>query len=416
MNLYTCGATSRRLKNTAVFFASALCLMTQTSPSHAKDFGEYGKVTADLRIRYENVDEEARPREGVAKTARVRLGYQTPEWNNLYAFGEVESIRHLGATSFDDSLNGKTSFGRINDPELNDLNQLYINYTFAEDSMVRLGRQGILMDNSRFVAWSKMRQNDSTHDAALIKFSPTKDLNLTYVYSQSFNRPNGRRATSGRFEGDIHLANAHYDWQYGLGITAYSYWLNFDGVIAEENLSSRTHGLRGSWAPKGDGWQPLAVLDVAKQSAFGHSALNYDEYYTLAEAGVNNDGIKIIGTYERLGGDGTAAMQTPIGSSHNLTGCADKFSTIPVDGLRDMRVNLTVPYDLPWKDQKIELNMQYHILDSDNGDINYGTEADVILTYTPIKNHSVQAKFADYHADEFSSDTQKIWLTYEYKF
>lgn len=410
------GANLRRLKNTSVFFASALCILTAADAANAKDFGEYGKVTADLRIRYEKVDEQDRPREGVAKTARIRLGYQTPEWNGLYAFGEVESIRHLGATSFDDGLNGKTSFGRINDPELNDLNQLYINYTFAEDSMVRIGRQAISLDNQRFVAWSKTRQNDTTHDAALIKYTPVKDLSMTYAYSQSYNRANGRRATSGRYEGDMHLANIHYDWQYGLGISAYSYWLNFDGVTSEENLSSRTHGIRGTWTPEGEGWQPLAIIDVAKQSAFGHSALNYDHYYTLLEAGVNDDGLKITGAYERLGGDRRASMQTPTGSGHSLTGYADKFSTIPLNGLRDMRINLTAPFELPWKDQKLELTAQYHIFSSDDGDIDYGTEADAALTYTPIKNHSIQIKYADYHADEFSSDTQKLLLTYEFKF
>lgn len=407
---------------TALVSATALtAFFIQPGEAAAKDLGPYGKVTIDGRIRYEKVDDAARDRDGIAKTARVRLGYQTPEWNGLYAFGEIESIRHLGATSFDDGLNGKTEFGRISDPELNALNQLYVHYNYAPDSMLRVGRQGLAFDNQRFVAWSKTRQNDSTHDALFLQYTPVEDLTLKYAHSIGLHRFSGRRSTAGNFEGNSNLVNAHYDWQYGLGVSVYSYWINFDGVPVEQDQSSRTHGLRLTWTPgeeegKEDSWQPLAAIEYAHQRDFGHSDLSYSENYAMLEAGVQKGGMKFTAAVERLGGDGTEAMQTPFGSGHNLTGWSDKFSTTPDDGLRDIRAGFVVPYELPWKGQSVEFAGQYHVLTSDDGDIDFGTETDLMLTYKPAKDHAISLKYADYKADDFSSDTDKVWITYDFKF
>lgn len=382
----------------------------------AKDFGEYGKLNANVRWRYESVDEEARARNGIANTVRMSLGYQTPEWNNLYGYGEVETIRHLGATRFDDGLNGKTQFGRINDPQMNGINQLYLNYKPLENLSLRVGRQPLTFDNQRFVAWSKSRQNDVVHDAVLVKYELIENLEIAFAHSLGLRRYSGSRSTAGTFEGNLNLLNVHYDAAHDIGISGYSYWLDFDGVTAEENLSSRTHGLRLTWDPEGDGWHPFGALEYAHQNDFGHSALSYSENYYAAELGGRYDDIKASLTFEQLGGNGTSAMQAPAGSANGLTGWTDRFSTIPADGLRDVRLNLTVPYALPWKDQSVELAGQVHFFTSDDGDIQYGREAGASLTYKPTKSHAVSLKYSSYEAVEFSSDTNKFWLTYEYKF
>ena len=384
--------------------------------AEAKDFGAYGKLNANVRLRYESVDEEARPRNGIGNTVRMSLGYETPEWNNLYAYGELETLRHLGPTSFDDGLNGKSQFGRINDPQMNGINQLYMNYEPTEALSIRIGRQPLVFDNQRFVAWSKSRQNDITHDAILVKYEILEDLEVAFAHSLGMQRYSGSRSTAGRFEGSLNLLNVHYDAAYDIGVSGYSYWLDFDGVTAEQNLSSRTHGLRLTWEPEGDGLHPFGALEYAHQNDFGHSSLSYSENYYAAEVGARYDDMKAGLTFEQLGGNGTSAMQATAGSAHGLTGWTDKFSTIPADGLRDIRLNLTVPYELPWKDQSIELVGQVHFFTSDDGDIQYGREAGASLTYKPVKNHAVSLKYSSYEAIEFSSDTNKLWLTYEYKF
>jgi hypothetical protein len=395
----------------------ALGAMITASPSFAAiDLGPYGKVSGDVRMRYERVEEDARPRTGVANTVRAHLGYQTPEWNNFHAFGEIETVRHLGSADFDDGTNGKTTFGRVSDPEMNGINQLYIHYKPSADFSARLGRQPLQFDNQRFVAKPGSRQNDVTHDALLFKYSPIENVDLAYAHVARVHRYTGRRTTAGQYEGNINLFNAHYDAGHDIGISAYSYWLDFDGVTAERNLSSKTNGVRLTWEPEGDGLHPVAAIEFAHQSDYGHSARSYSENYLSADLGARYNKIELVFTYERLGGNGTAAMQTPIGSAHGFTGWTDRFTTIPPDGLRDLRFNLTVPYALPWEGQSLEFVGQAHWFTSDDGDIDYGREAGGMVTYKPVKNHSINLKYSKYNADKFSSDTNKLLLAYEYKF
>lgn len=396
---------------------SALALTSSIStPAQGKDLGAYGKLTGDVRVRYENVDDESRPRNGIARTVRAHLGYQTPEWNNLYAFGEVETVRHLGPTSFDDGLNGKTEFGRISDPQMNGINQLFVHYKHSDMTSLRVGRQILIYDNQRFVATSKSRQNDPTHDAIFAKIGLLDNLTLAYAHSFSYLRYSGSRSTSGRYEGNLDLLNLHYDAPFDIGASAYSYWLDFDGVPAEESLSSKTHGLRLTWEPKGEGLHPLAALEYAMQSDYGNSPLSYSENYFLGEAGGRYNDYKIFASVETLGGNGSEAMQTPIGAAHNLTGYTDRFSTIPPDGLRDIRLNVIAPFSLPWEGQSVELIGQVHSFSSDDGDIYYGKEFGLQATYKPAKDHAFNVKYGAYYADEFSADTDKLLVSYEYKF
>lgn len=236
-----------------------VCLLPLSAPQ-AKDLGEFGKITGDLRIRHERVEDESRPRTAIANTARLRLGYETPTWNGLYAYGEVETIRHIGRTDFNDGLNRKTQYASISDPQMNGINQLFIDYTMEDMLHLRVGRQPLSLDNQRFVSWSKARQNDTTHDAALVEYDVTKELKVYFAHSMGLHRFSGGRSTAGKYEGNLNILNLQYDAPHDIGVSAYSYWLDFDGVPAERNLSSQTQGLRLTWEPEGDGWQPLAAL------------------------------------------------------------------------------------------------------------------------------------------------------------
>ena len=410
-------AAGRATLLSGLMLSSALALTAFCSATaNAKDLGAYGKITGDIRYKFESVDEEARPRDGDSHSVRAHLGYQTPEWNNLYAFGEVETVREIGPADYDDGLNGKTSFARISDPQMNGINQLYVHYKYNDDTSIRLGRQLLIFDNQRFVGTSKSRQNDPTQDALLVKYGITEDLDLAYAHSIAYRRYAGSRSTSSTYEGSMNLVNLHYSAPYDIGVTGYGYWLDFDGVTAEQNLSSRTHGLRVTWEPKGDGLHPIATAEFARQSDYGHSTLSYDENYSLFDLGARYDKIKAVISVETLGGNGTSAMQTPVGAAHALTGYTDRFSTIPVNGLRDVRLTLTVPYDLPWDGQSVEVVGQIHDFKSDDGDVDYGHEAGISVMYKPVKDHAINLKYATYEAEDFSSDTNKLIMSYEYKF
>src|SRR4051812_40793252 len=55
-----------------------------------------GLPLIDLRLRYENVDQENKPRNASALTFRARLGYQTGQYHGFAALAEFDAVQHLG--------------------------------------------------------------------------------------------------------------------------------------------------------------------------------------------------------------------------------------------------------------------------------------------------------------------------------
>lgn len=399
-------------------------LLAQTclslSAAHAYDLpNNSGKLTGDLRARYEHVDSDAFVRSATAKTARLRLGYETPEYNGLQGFVEGETVQHIGSDRFNDTVRGPANFPSINDPEIYEINQAFVSYKpGVADSMLKVGRQGIKLDNQRFIGWSKFRQNDVTHDAALFSFDPIKDVTFTYAFSKGIHRVAGNRAVSGVYEGDINIIHGHAKLPHDMALSAYTYLLDFDKEVAEQNLSSRTHGARLSWEPDygDDAWSPSLAAEYARQSDYGHSALSYDENYYQAEAGAKKGKTQLVLGFEQLGGNGTSAMQTPLTSGRSLDGWTDIFSTKPADGLRNysLRGETGIPIDKKFGSLLGRLSLHdYHSVE---GSEHYGYEYGAGLSYEPVKNNVVSLEAARYNADEFSVDTDKVWVTYEYKF
>ena len=58
----------------------------------------------------------------------------------------------------------------------------------------------------------------------------------------------------------------------------------------------------------------------------------------------------------------------------------------------------------------------YHDFSADEGSDSYGTEVDLVLVKPFNKNVKGIVKYANYKADTFSADTQKIWLSLEGNF
>ena len=160
------------LRNTLGLLSAATLLISSATVAVADGsttLGEAltsGKAGVNVRARYEHVDQENIAEKADALTARLRLHYKTGSWSGLTGFVEFDYVGHLlsdfnsgGGTS-----PGKGQFPVVADPKGADLNQLYFDYGFSEDSKLRFGRQRILLDNQRFVGGVGWRQNEQTYD------------------------------------------------------------------------------------------------------------------------------------------------------------------------------------------------------------------------------------------------------------
>ena len=52
----------------------------------------------------------------------------------------------------------------------------------------------------------------------------------------------------------------------------------------------------------------------------------------------------------------------------------------------------------------------YHEFDADTGGRDLGDELDLLASARFMKKYTMTLKFADYDADTFATDTEKIWM------
>ena len=391
----------------------------------AEDFGQLftdGKVGVDLRYRYEHVDQDNALDQASAQTLRTRLTLQSGKWYGLSALVEADNVSRLGEADYNDTRNGHKDHSVVADPDGSEINQALLRYDHSLGSVVA-GRQRINLDNQRFVGGVGWRQNEQTYDALLGQLKPLAGLTLTYAYvgnvNTIFGPDNGRfanRTNPADIEGHSHLVNVQYVLRPELTVTAYEYLLGLDNLAVTAaapygSQSSRTTGLRLNGALHDLSY----ALEYARQQDYAGNPLDLDSEYYLAELGYNLGGVQLKAGYEVLGGDsgpGNRAFQTPLATKHVFQGWADVFLTTPAAGVRDAYAGASAGL------LGGTLQAWYHEFRADQGDSHYGEELDLSYGHPipGIKGLTGLVKYARYDADEFSVDTDKLWLQLQYTY
>ena len=148
----------------------------------------------------------------------------------------------------------------------------------------------------------------------------------------------------------------------------------------------------------------------ADQTSHADGAAFIDADYLRLELGARfaNQWVLRIGT-EQLSGDGTYGFQTPFATGHAYHGRADIFATrTPATGLHDQYVGVEAPI------YGARVALRYHQFDSDAGDLDYGSEIDLIVSYRFKKRLQLDLEYSSYSANSFSSDKQRFALSFRY--
>ncbi len=370
---------------------------------------------ADIRYRLELVDQDGLAEHAVASTLRIRAGLKTAEWHSLSVVVEGEAIIALGATSYNDTVNGKTAYPVIADPSDVLLNQAYLRWRPAAQLEATVGRQAVNFDNQRWIGSVGWRQNDQTLDAVRITAKPVKGASIDYLHAWRVNRVFGPDSPQGIWrDTKIHGIRAAYSIKNVGTISAYGYWLDLPSSPAS---SSRTLGVRiAGELPVAGKSSILYTAEYARQHDHGANPQNFALDYWLIEPGVKAGPVTLKAGYERLEGNGAVALQTPLATLHAFNGWADKFLTTPANGLRD--VYFDASYKVPGKGPLagLVLRAAWHDYGSTTGGIAYGQEWNALASYPVDKRFSLTAKLAYYNADAFATDTTKLWFSVEAKF
>lgn len=370
---------------------------------------------ANIRYRLELVDQDGIARNATASTLRARVGLKTGEWNGLSAVVEGEAIVAIGKERFNDTINGQTQFPVVADPEDILLNQAYVRWSPDSRIEATAGRQVVNLDNQRWIGSVGWRQNDQTLDAVRLSAKPVADASVDYFHAWRVNRIFGTDSPQGIWRNtDIHGLRAGLKIKPVGTLSAYGYWLDLPSAPA---MSSRTFGVRLSGVqPLNQSLKILYTAEYANQQDHGSNPLAADNDYLLGEAGFAAGPVTAKIGFERLEGDGLAALQTPLATLHAFNGWSDKFLVTPPNGLRDIYADLGYKLggDGPLKGTVFRL--VYHDFRSTRLGIGYGSEWDALVSVPVRKNITLLGKFARYDADRFSTDTTKAWFSVEAKF
>ena len=366
----------------------------------------------NFRYRSESVNEDAKPEDALASTLRTNLWVRSGEFKGLSGFFELQNVLPVGATTYNDTINGKTQYPVVADPEGTEVNQAYISFTGIPDTKLVVGRQAVNLGNQRFVGSVGFRQNDQTVDAAVLINSSIPDTTVIYGYVDNVNRIQGDDHPLGDLETQTHLLHVENKSIPHLKLTGYGYWIDLEDMPVF-GLSSATYGLRaeGSHAI-GNGIKLLYAAEYAHQTDHADNPFSYDTDYYNIEAGASAGGFTAKVGYEVLGSDDGLSFKTPLATLHKFNGWADKFLNTPPAGLEDIYVDLTYKtQDKEGPLKGITVKVVYHDFSAESGSMDYGTELDALVSKKINKNFGVALKAAAYDSDGFSSDTTKVWLT-----
>ena len=367
---------------------------------------------AEARLRWERVDQGDLPRRADAVTARVRTGIAATAgpWS---ALAEAQGNLAIVPDYFD-GVHPDPTRPLIGDPQSIGLYRAQVQYK-TDALTLTAGRQRIALDDERFVGAAAIRNNGQTFDAVRAELVPVKGVkaDLSYVWGvRTVWGIDGTGARPRSIGGDSVLANL--GWATPIGtLTGFAYLIDADeAALQGYRLSSQTYGARLA------GSRPLGAAKLAyqaswaRQSDYRRNPNDYAADYRLADVALDLNGPRLGGGYEVLGADRGQALtsfQTPLSSIFKFQGWADKFTTTPADGIRDLYASTGWGWKQVGPVKALGLSAIWHRFESDRLVRHYGNEID-LLAQGKVGRTTASLRYADYQADRFGTDTQKLWL------
>lgn len=405
-------------------FGALVLLTSAASPAWAgqpHDLGGGVTVTpsVDARFRYELADQATTLTQADAVTLRVRPGLIFAVDKSISLLVEGEGTFAL-LEDYNSTVNGKTGFASVPDPETLEINRLQLQYK-SKLVTVTAGRQRINLDDQRFVGAVGWRQNEQTFDAVRAegKAGPVS-FDATYAWSQ--------RTVFGVDAGPRRAFNGSYVFLGAGGklgpinVKAFAYLLDYAGHEPVAANSTQTYGLRATGAFK---LTPKITLNVAAsyatQSDYSLNPVDYSVGYLAGELGLAVGDYGLTAGYERLGSGSGKSFQTPLATLHKFNGWADLFLTTPAQGLQDIYLGASAKFPKVKALPGLNAGLTWHAFSSDIGGQKFGKEWDAQVGFKLTKSVSLLAKYAEFDrtgASKFTGDvtTRKFWLQAELSF
>lgn len=369
-----------------------------------------GKLVLEERLRYEGVDQAPFARDAQAFTLRTHLGWETGAWQNLKAAVEFEDVRHLAAIHYNTTINGKTLYPTVAEPDVTELDRLQLTWTPSSQFSATVGRQRVNLDDQRFIGAVNWRQDDQTVDAGRLDGSWGK-FKATYIYLNKINRTVAQAAD---WNSNSHAFAGYYTASDALKAEAFLFALDLSQA---PTLSTETVGGKIS----GQTWVSLYQLSYAASYAdqrnYGLNNVHYHVPYWSAELAGTFDIFQAKVNYESLGSNGTKSFSTPLATLHLWQGWADAFTTTPAKGVDDLNFSATVSPRWKWDYlYNFAFFVRHHDFSAARGSGSLGHEWDASAQANITPKLIALIKWADFEGVPTIASRRKLWLQLDYNF
>ena len=386
---------------------SAVSLPLQAEQSLAEMIKE-GKFGYSFRYRLETVDQDSFDEDATASTLRGRLNFKMGGETGLAFFVEGDYVLEVGADDYNaggGNTPSRSQYPVVADPDGGDLNQAWIHWKSKGGTLMRAGRQRIILDNARFVGNVGWRQNEQTYDGLYVQHK-AGGYDLQAAYIDQVNRIFGDDVDAGEHDNSTWLFNVSKSWKNYGKLTAYYYDIENKDAAA---FSTETYGLRYSNKHSNDSFTLAYSADLAGQSDANNAPVNYSADYYRFDISFGSKAFTPYLGYEVLTGDENragGAFRTPLATLHAFNGWADKFIGTPDDGLEDLFVGVKGTL-AGWN-----WNLVYHDFDAEDGDAEFGQELDASIARKFAKRYGILFKVAHFNAESNGryDDTTKFWV------
>lgn len=368
-----------------------------------------GKLTFNLRPRYEQATQDGRLERGQALTNRTLLGWRTLSFHGFSVYAEAIDVARLGAQHYNDAPTISATYPTIADPENTDINQIYLDYAGISDTRIRLGRQSLKLDNVRYIGNVEFRQVMQVLNGLWIENRSVRNVEFNYGH---FVRVKNIFAVQRQTRLD--LVRVSWTFMPESQITGFAYFQDQPITGQATGLadnSNRVIGVRANGAiPLNEHWKLPFTLELAKQDAWADGSDAIDARYWRAGVGVQRGRTYLRVDREVLGSNANRyAFQTPLGTNHLFQGWTDQFLTTPRQGIRDTFLSAGGVVS------GVQLSTEFHDFRSDFGHQKLGEEWNAAVSYAFSKRITGKLEYARFREGDVLStrfrDTTRFWAT-----
>ncbi|HUP30470.1 MAG TPA: alginate export family protein, partial [Usitatibacter sp.] len=340
-----------------------------------------GRFHAELRPRYNRIDEDDKPLRTEGFTSRAVLGWRSAPYRGLRLTIEGLHTGPLGAKRFNDdgAQIASSPYPLLPDPRYTGWNQVHAEYTGIDSLRLRLGRQQLRIDNERWVSDNDFRQVPQLFDGVRAVYTGVANAELDAGYFTHM------RTTSGMTR-ELRLATLRAAWNPLPGHSLGAYGVFHDqaqngAFTGFADNSYRVLGVRAEGAFAAGPVDVPYVLEAAQQRPYAGGDSRVHAVYVRAGAGVSTSQFTVRYDYEVKGSNrGQYGLQMPLTDFYAFNGWTLHFFNTPRQGLRDGWITARHRWNA------FTLYAEGHRFRSDFGGIDFGREVDAGLTYAWHEN------------------------------